>query len=64
MRGLCFWKRQSQRGEKKLLIRRVVDDRSWPPIGQSTSAADEQDVLLTAAVTRTVVASDVSLYSR
>ena len=37
LRRLCCWCRKvSERRKKKLLIQRVMDDVSWPPVGQNT----------------------------
>jgi len=51
--------------EKKLLIQRVLDDHSWPPVNHSTiaTATDHEDNV-SSNLPQTVLSSDISLYRR
>jgi len=67
LRRICWWRRSSRDTEKKLMIQRVINDCSWPPVGESTIAAahrvdDSEEPL--SSLPQTALSSDVSLYSR
>jgi len=49
LRRLCC----SQVQQKKLLIERVMSDVSWPPVGESTTVTEEQNIDQTHTQTHT-----------